>query len=349
MTFNGNAQSPELENFNPEEIILSGDSENKINAGTYIAYATPTSNYIFSDNSVDSKFFVWTINKAAQEISLDKNSLQLENILMSDTVSVNRLGDGKISATSSDENVVTVENLDSEVKISAVATGNATILINVAESKNYLSESVTLSVESFVIKPLEQCTPNEIVSAIQSGKAQNAWDIGDLTAPIILNGKIGDALTLDNLQIRAKLIGFNHNSELESGGQNSAHFILETLIDTNYNFASANGTKYFQHNTTTATNLGGWAESNLRKNICVDIFNELPEDWKNIISPCTKYTFNSENVTATVDKIFLLSEYEVFGKNSYANAAEQNFQTQYEYFKNGNSKIFYSAEKAIHW
>ena len=109
---------------------------------------------------------------------------------MSDTVKVNRLGGVKISATSSDENVAKVEFLDSEVKISAVATGNATITINVAESKNYLAASVTIPVESFVIKPLEQCTSAEIVAAIQSGKSQNAWDIGDLTAPITLNGKI---------------------------------------------------------------------------------------------------------------------------------------------------------------
>lgn len=59
----------------------------------------------------------------------------------------------------------------------------------------------------------------------------------------------------------------------------------------------------------------------LRLRTARNIFNALPEDWKNIISPCTKYTFNSENVTATVDKIFLLSEYEIFGKNSYANSS----------------------------
>ena len=46
---------------------------------------------------------------------------------------------------------------------------------------------------------LAECTVDEIVTAIQSGKAQNAWDEGDFTAPITLNGKIGDALTLDNL------------------------------------------------------------------------------------------------------------------------------------------------------
>lgn len=114
--------------------------------------------------------------------------------------------------------------------------------------------------------------------------------------------------------------------------------------------------KYFQHNLTAGSNVGGWAASNLRY-ICADIFNALPAEWQNIITPCTKYTDNSGGgvddsnfVTPTADKIFLLSEYEVFGRNSYANSAEQNFQSQYEYFKNGNSKIFNSQENsACNW
>lgn len=357
LTFNGEPQTPTLNNFDAEKMTLSGDFENLVDAGMYTAYATPTENYMFSDTSITAKSFKIFVEKAAQEISLDKNSLQLENILMSDTVIVNRLGDGVIYATSNDSAVATAINADSEITISAISTGNTTISINVAEGKNYLSASVTLPVECFVIKPLAECTVDEIVAAIQSGKAQNAWDEGDLTAPIILNGKIGDALTLDNLQIRAKLIGFNHNSELESSGNFSAHFIFETaLIDTNYDKASISGTKYFQHNLTAGSNVGGWAASNLH-DICENIFNALPAEWQNIITPCTKYTDNSGGgvddsnfVTSTADKIFLLSEYEVFGRNSYANFAEQNFQIQYDYFKNGNSKIFNSQENsACNW
>ena len=358
LTFNGNPQSPILNNFNPEQLTLSGVFENQINAGTYIAYATPTSNFIFSDGSTDSKFFVWSINKAPQNFSIDKNSLILENSCMSDTVIVNRLGDGNISVTSSDENIVTVSNLDNKINVQAVATGNASITIDVAEGTNYFASSVTIPVDCFVIKPLDECTPTEILDAVKSGKAINAWDVGDLTAPLTLNGKIGDALSLDNFQIRAMLSGFNHNSELESSGKYSAHFILGTtidgknitFIDSIYDRASANGVKYLQHNTTTATNSGGWANSNLRLNICSNIFDALPEEWKNIISPCTKFTDNtgggvddSTFVTSTVDKIFLLSEFEIFGKRAYSNLAEPNYQVQYDYFKNGNSKIRYSS------
>ncbi len=111
----------------------------------------------------------------------------------------------------------------------------------------------------------------------------------------------------------------------------------------------------FTFNLPTAPNSGGWQESNLRS-ICDDIFNAPPDEWKAVITPCTKYTDNvgvgsddSSNVTDTVDKIFLLSEFEVFGKKSYANSAEQNFQAQYNYFKNGNSKIRYKDSTACHW
>ena len=356
LTYNGEPQTPTLNNFDAEKMTLSGDFQNLVDAGMYTAYATPTENYMFSDTSITATPFKIFVEKATQNISLSQNSVALENILMSDTIIVNRQGDGVIYATSNDSAVATAINADSEVTISAVATGKTSILINVAEGKNYLSASATLPVETFVIKPLAECTVDEIVTAIQSGKAKNAWDEGDLTSPITLNGKIGDALTLDNLQICAKLIGFNHNSEIESSGNFSAHFIFDTaLVDTNYGKASISGVKYFQHNVTTGSNVGGWNSSNLR-DICTDIFNALPTEWQNIISPCAKYTDNSGGgvddsnfVTPTADKIFLLSEYEVFGRNSYANSAEPNFQMQYEYFKNGNSKVFNSQETACNW
>ena len=70
--------------------------------------------------------------------------------------------------------------------------------------------------------------------------------------------------------------------------------------------------------------------------------------WQNIIAACTKYSDNTGGgsntasyVTATSDKIWLLSEMEVQGTRSYANSAEANYQKQYDYYKNGNSKVKY--------
>ena len=73
----------------------------------------------------------------------------------------------------------------------------------------------------------------------------------------------------------------------------------------------------------------------------------------------TKYTDNtgggSDNasyVTATTDYLFLLAEFEVFGQRYGANSAEQNYQKQYDYYKNGNSRVRYKHNDtgaACHW
>lgn len=57
-------------------------------------------------------------------------------------------------------------------------------------------------------------------------------------------------------------------------------------------------------------------------------------------------------VTKSVDYLPLLAEYEIFGTRSYANSAEQNYQAQYQYYKNGNSKVKYrhsSTSSTAYW
>ena len=60
-----------------------------------------------------------------------------------------------------------------------------------------------------------------------------------------------------------------------------------------------------------------------------------------------KYTDNTGNgsnssgaVTATVDWLWLMAEFEVYGRRTYANDYEKNSQQQYDYFKAGNPKTF---------
>lgn len=110
---------------------------------------------------------------------------------------------------------------------------------------------------------------------------------------------------------------------------------------------------------TTNVNTGGWNNSYMRKTICPAFLAAMPTEWQNIIVPCTKYSDNTGGgqdtasyVTATSDKIWLLSEFEVQGARTYANSAEKNYQKQYDYFRNGNSKVKYKhLEKstACYW
>ena len=74
----------------------------------------------------------------------------------------------------------------------------------------------------------------------------------------------------------------------------------------------------------------------------------LPSDLRNVLRLWTRYidskgnTSNTEgNVTATVDALSLLAEFEIYGARNYANIYEQGHQKQMAYYAAGNSKIKY--------
>jgi|LSQX01.3.fsa_nt_gb uncharacterized protein YjdB len=75
----------------------------------------------------------------------------------------------------------------------------------------------------------------------------------------------------------------------------------------------------------------------------------LPSDLRAVMKPMTKYTDNASggshnteaNVTASVDYLPLLAEYEIFGARSLANEHEYKKQAQYAYYVAGNSKVKY--------
>lgn len=188
----------------------------------------------------------------------------------------------------------------------------------------------------------------DIQAAVKAGLASSYWEVGDSKA-VTLNGGVGN-LTFNNETYYVFILGFNHNATYE--GNNTIHMSFAktadgkdiAFCDGQYNTGGSSAG--FRMNTNN-TNSGGWSGSYMRNNICSAFFNLLPTDLKNVIADCTKYTNNTGNnndpsaVTATQDKVWLLAEFEVFGTRSYANNYEQNYQNQYDYYKNGNSKVRY--------
>ena len=79
------------------------------------------------------------------------------------------------------------------------------------------------------------------------------------------------------------------------------------------------------------------------------IMAALPFELRAVMKPMSVYTDNvcggtgdiETNVAASVDYLPLLAEFEIFGTREYANSAEQNYQVQYAYYINGNSKRKY--------
>ena len=81
----------------------------------------------------------WIIDKAPGSLSLDKNEMSFDTPGTSDTAAVTRTGDGTVTAISSDTGVATVNvNVKGTiVEVKVVASGTATITVNVAEGTNH--------------------------------------------------------------------------------------------------------------------------------------------------------------------------------------------------------------------
>ena len=205
----------------------------------------------------------------------------------------------------------------------------------------------------------------DIISEISaSGEASNYWNVGDVKT-IIINGQVGNT-TFSNLSIDAYILGINHNASVE--GNNRIHFCIGKvnnktvgLIDSQYSQYPVTSSGYFSMSYGDSdTNVGGWNGCYMRSTIMSAIKDALPTDLQNVLKTVTKFTDNTGGgsgdndfyVTATTETICLAAEFEVHGTSSYANSYEQNKQKQYDYYKNGNSKVRYKyndTNSAVYW
>ena len=214
-------------------------------------------------------------------------------------------------------------------------------------------------------------TWHQISAVSQNGMAANIWRTG-ATKTIHLSGTVGH-LSI-NQDIQAFIIGINHNGDKE--GKNRIHIQIGkntsgwsiAFCDSQY-AKNVSSTGYFSMNSS-STNSGGWNATQMKNTILHSgntpsdtgtntFMAALPSDLRAVMKPCTKYTDNvgggtniDSNVTATTEYLPLLAEFEVFGVRSCANSAEQNYQSQYDYYKAGNSKVFNGAgaqTSAVSW
>ena len=214
-------------------------------------------------------------------------------------------------------------------------------------------------------------TWKQISNVSQKGIAANIWQVGD-TKTIHLQGTIGTLSV--NEDVQAFIIGINHNHSKE--GKNRIHLQIGknqvnhpiAFCDSKYGY-SVSSTGYFSMNSRN-TNNGGWNATQMKNTILHSgtapsntgsntFMSALPADLRAVMQSCTKYTDNTGGgidnasyVTATTEYLPLLAEFEVFGVHSYANSAEESYQSQYAYYRAGNSKVFRGAgtqTSAVDW
>ena len=97
------------------------------------------------------------------------------------------------------------------------------------------------------------------------------------------------------------------------------------------------------------TNSGGWTSCDMRSTHLPAILALMPTEVQNGIREVNKLTSagsKSATINTTADKLFLLSEVEIFGSTTYSAAGEG---TQYDYYKAGNSKVKKWNGSAVGW
>lgn len=287
----------------------------------------------------------------------------MSEIQTTGTITVTSNIPGDVTVASANESIVTATASGKVVTVEAKAIGETNVTITAPVNENFVAPApivCPISVVEAFSTPLADCSPARIKEIINDGNAPNAWVVGDQKQVNFRdrNGFMASSLLTTYL----KIIGINHNVGLESASKPNVHFKFPydatgkqlCLVGTDYGQSIGKNQNGFCMNPGDNTNnyggnAGGWKNAYARNTLMPKFLAGMPTEWQEIISETTKYTDNvgnattaASNVTATQDKVFYLSEYEMFGPqgaNSCANEAEPNFQKQYAYYANHNTNV----------
>lgn len=239
-------------------------------------------------------------------------------------------------------------------------------------------------------KKLEEYTWYEIWQISNTYGARNYFEIGD-TKSIKLSGTMG-TLSLNTtlycyiIGIRhEKQVGITFGTWKNSSGKDVC------LVDSKY-MQEGFGGKYFSMNHWGDNTYGGWGGCDLRYDVlggtdtppsdygkthtesCVGydasettatnpvpntLMSCLPAELRNMMRPLQERSNNTgggageiEDMGYLADYLSLLAEYEIYGKTEYSSEYEGDDLEQYEYYKNGNSRLKYkhsSTSTAANW
>jgi hypothetical protein len=253
--------------------------------------------------------------------------MTLDTTTKSKTITVTRSGDGKISATSNNTAAATVSVSGNTVTVTGKANGSATITISVAAGTNYTAPaSKTCAVTVSFLK--DNFADNDwasIIAACHSGSVPSTWVVG--------NSK---TMTINGASYQVDIIGKNHDTYTAGGKAPLTFQLHDCYADTKAMNSSD-------------TNSGGWTSCAMRSTHLPAILALMPTEVQNGIREVNKPTSagsQSSTINTTADKLFLLSEIEIFGSVSYSKSGEG---TQYDYYKAGNSKVKKRNGSAAYW
>ena len=201
------------------------------------------------------------------------------------------------------------------LKIPEFGTWTVSVTINgVFNSIDYEVKAIA-QYELTLSTDLETFTWDTIDSISKSGNAASIWSVGDKKT-----------VNINGTSYQFQIIGFNHDTKT-AGGKAGITFQMVDCMNTKEHMNSSN------------TNNGGWTNCAMRTSVLNKIFSSLPADLQKAIKAVNKLTSagnQSATINTTSDKLFLLSEVEIFGSTNYSKSGEGS---QYAYYKAGNSKV----------
>lgn len=166
-------------------------------------------------------------------------------------------------------------------------------------------------------------TWEQIIEACHNNAVPNTWKVADRKS-----------MTIDGEDYLIDIIGKNHDDYADGSGKAPLTFQLHDC----YKLKKA------MH--TTTTNSKGWSRCDMRETSLPIILKQMPTDVQSGIREVNKLTSESNTIVTTADKLFLLSEIEIFGSDTNSGKGEG---MQYDYYKAGNSKVKNYIDSAIEW
>ena len=158
----------------------------------------------------------------------------------------------------------------------------------------------------------------DIIKACQEKQVPDTWNVGDSCN-----------MTINNKTYAIDIIGKNHDDYADGSGKAPLTFQMHNSYGTAYAMNS------------TSTNVGGWKECAMRKTHLPAILALMPAEVQSGIREVSKITLSRDTsgnptMDTTSEKLFLLSEVEVFNSIEYSTSGEGS---QYAYYGASGSTV----------
>lgn len=166
----------------------------------------------------------------------------------------------------------------------------------------------------------------QIIDACQKNKVPETWVVGSQKT-----------MTINGVDYPIDIIGKNHDTYSDGSGTATLTFQMHDCYADAKQMNSSN------------TNSGGWTDCAMRTTYLPAILALMPSEVQAGIKEVNKLTADdskSSTINIAVDKLFLLSEIEVFGLAGYSRAGEG---TQYDYYKTNGNQIKNLSGSSANW